>query len=318
MVVSSIVPVVTQYLDLAAGIAARVRDGELGPGAELPAVRVAAEEAGTTPSTVARAYRHLADHGVITQADRRRARVAAGGPLAARQLLDEGRVFRLAGSDDPALQVVLDGLDASVRVVGARGSFPALRALVRGEADGAAIHLRHRCGDYNTPFARALLRGRDPHLLHLWRREQGLIVPPGNPLAITTPSDLHGRRVARREPGSGTRVLLDQLVHEAGATPGPLSADYGSHFEIALAVAAGAADVGLGVRAAAADLELDFVPLTWESYDVVLPESALGAAGPLVAALSEPAVRETITAMPGYDLAATATIERIAERVSHR
>jgi molybdate-binding protein len=304
---------VTQYLAIATEIAGRVRDGELGPGAELPAVRVAAEAAGTTPSTIARAYHFLAERGVVTRADRRRARIAHGAELAARGLLDEGRVFRLAGSDDPAMQIVLSHLDASVVVVGARGSFPALRALVRGEADGAAVHLRHRSGTYNTPFARALLRGRGPHVLHLWRREQGLIVAPGNPQAITTPADLHGRRVARREPGAGTRVLLDQLLHEAGAAPGPASADYGSHLEIALAVAADAADAGLGVRAAATDLDLDFVPLVWESYDVVLPEVALGAAGPLVAALHEHGVRSAITELGGYDLASAGTIEPVED-----
>jgi molybdate-binding protein len=309
---------VTQYLAIAAEIAARVRDGELGPGAELPSIRAAAELSRATPSTIVRAYRHLAEHGVITQCDRRRARVAHGAVLAARQLLDDGRVFRLAGSDDPALQVVLAHLDASVRIVGTRGSFPALRALVRGEADGAAIHLRHRSGAYNTPFAWALLRGQNPHVLHLWRREQGLIVPPGNPLAITTPADLHGRRVARREPGAGSRVLLDQLLHDAGAVPDPATAEFGSHLEIALAVAAGAADVGLGVRAAATDLDLDFVALTWESFDVILSEAALGAARPLVAALNEPAVRRAITDLRGYDLSTAGMIERIDAPVSAR
>ena len=67
-------------------------------------------------------------------------------------------------------------------MVGASGSFRGLTALWRNEADGAALHLRHRDGTYNAPFAAALLAGRDPVLVHLWQREQGLVVAPGNPL----------------------------------------------------------------------------------------------------------------------------------------
>ncbi len=101
---------------------------------------------GTTSSTVVRAYRYMADGAVITRADRRRARVAGEGAIAAARLLEPERVFRLAGSDDPALGVLLARLGALVEPVGVRGSFPGLRALARGEADGAVIHLRHRDG----------------------------------------------------------------------------------------------------------------------------------------------------------------------------
>ncbi|GAA1231841.1 substrate-binding domain-containing protein [Pseudonocardia alaniniphila] len=301
----------TRYRAIAAEIAARVRDGHLEPGTELPTVREAARIAATNPAMIARAYQYLAQHGVVVQDDRRRSRIASDAVSAAHQLLDDGRAFRLAGSDDPALQIVVAHLDPQIHIVGTRGSFPALRALARGEADGAAIHLRHRSGAYNTPFARSLLRGRCPHVLHLWRREQGLIVPPGNPLAITTPADLHGRRVARRELGAGTRVLLDQLLHDAGAVPDPTPAEFRSHLEIALAVATGVADVGLGVRAVATALDLDFVSLTWENYDVILAEAALGAAHPLVAALGEHTIRSAITDLGGYDLTTAGTIEQL-------
>lgn len=302
----------TRYLEISTELARRVRHGDLLPGTELPAVRGHARELGATSSTIVRAYRHLADAGVITLADRRRARVATDGPIAAARLLEADRVFRLAGSDDPALQLLLRHAGPAVVPVGTRGSFHALRALARGDADGAAIHLRHYTGVYNAPYARAMLAGQRPHLLHLWHREQGLLVPADNPHAITGPADLAGRRVARREPGAGTRVLLDQQLLAAGLDPDTVTGpELSSHLEIALAVASGIADTALGLRATVADLGLEFVPLLWESYDIVLPAAALGAARPLITAVTDPNIQAAITAIGGYDLAAAGTLHPV-------
>ncbi|MHA6631694.1 substrate-binding domain-containing protein [Pseudonocardia sichuanensis] len=299
----------TRYLEIGTDLAQQVRRGTLPPGIELPSIRTHARELGATSSTIVRAYRHLADAGVITLADRRRARVATDGPIAAARLLEADRVFRLASSDDPALQLLLDHVGPAVLPVGTRGSFHGLRTLSRGAADGAAIHLRHYTGVYNAPYARALLRGQHPHLLHLWHREQGLIVPAGNPHRITGPADLAGRLVARREPGAGTRVLLDQLLIAADTTPHTLAGpELTSHLEIALAVASGIADAALGLRASVADLGLEFIPLAWESYDVALPAAALGAARPLITAVTDPDVHAAIAALGGYDLTDAGTL----------
>ncbi len=301
----------TRYLEIASDLARRIRAGDLAAGAELPAVRAYATELGATSSTIVRAYRHLADADVITVADRRRARVAQDGALAAARFLDADRVFRLAGSDDPALQILLDCTAPAVVPVGSRGSFHALRALARGDADGAAIHLRHHTGVYNGPFARALLRGKDPHLLHLWRREQGLLVRHGG---VASVADLSGKLVARREPGAGTRVLLEQLLIGAGIDPhtvhGP---ELDSHLETGLAVAAGIADAAMGLRATATDLGLDFVPLTWESYDIVLSGAVLAAARPLLSALRDRETRTAMASLDGYDLTETGTLTRLDE-----
>jgi len=300
---------VGKYLDLSEQIAADVVSGALVPGAALPSIRDAARRQGTSVSTVSRAYRRLAEAGVIVPGDRRRARVAHGGLRAARLLLGSPAALRLAGSDDPALDLALARASGSVTTSGARGSLHGLTALWRGTADAAVIHLRHVSGGYNAPFARTLLRGRRPALVHLWRREQGLLVPPGNPRGVRGTASLRGLRLARRRPGAGTRVLLDRLLADAGlpadAAPGP---QVGSHLEVALCVASGAADAGLGVRAAATALGLHFVPLLWEEYDLVLAESALARAEPLLEAVTDQAVRAAQAQLGGYDLAGTGTV----------
>jgi molybdate-binding protein len=294
---------VTRYREICTELAGRIGAGDLAEDAELPGVRALAQRFGTTASTVGRAVRTLADAGVIVTADRRRTRVAPGGAVAARRFLHAGRVFRLAGSDDPALDVVARGLGRAVVTIAGDGSFGGLQAVRQGRADGAAVHLLHHTGRYNAPFARGLLRGRRPHLLHLWRREQGLLVPPGNPRGLATAADLAGLRVAKRRPGTGTRVLLDRMLITAGHDPDALRGpETGSHLETALSVASGVVDAGVGVRSAARDLDLGFVPLVDEEYDVVLPGEALDAAAPLVAALHVEDTRAAVTALGGYDL----------------
>jgi molybdate-binding protein len=291
----------TRYREIGEELARRVLAGDLVPGDELPGIRELGRQWSTTASTASRAQRALAEAGLIELADRRRARVAAEALLAARRFLHGEVVLRLAGSDDPALDLVVREVGRSVVPVAAAGSTSGLRAVAQGRADAAAIHLLHHSGRYNAPFARALLRGRRPHLVHLWRREQGLLIPPDRtgPASIR---ELDGRRMAKRHPGTGTRVLLDRLLLDAGLDPDTLRGpEFGSHLEVALAVATGIVDAGLGVRSAAAALDLRFVPVTWEDYDLVLPGDALDPAAPLVTALRSPSVRAAVEALDGYD-----------------
>jgi molybdate-binding protein len=300
------------YLQVSREIASVIEAGKLGPGGELPSIRDAATRYNTTSSTIARAYRHLADAGVITVADRRRARVALTGDAAARRLLGGPEALRLAGSDDPGLDIVLRHTGASVTTVGARGSFHGLTRIWRGTADAAAIHLRHRSGAHNGPFARAVLRGRRPTVIHLWRREQGLLIPEGNPGRICGPGDLRGVRVARRPFGAGTRVLLDRLLADAGIAAASVTGpEASSHLEVAMAVASDQADTGLGVRSAAAAFGLGFVPVAWEEFDIVLGGDALPAAEPLIAALRDPGVQASIDALGGYDVARAGMVEML-------
>jgi len=301
-----------RYLQVSQEIASNIESGLLGPGDELPSIRDAADRYQTTGSTIGRAYRLLADAGVIDVADRRRARVASRGDIAAGRLLGGHTVLRLAGSDDPGLDIVLRQSGDRVVTVGARGSFHGLTRIWRGTADAAAIHLRHRSGGHNTPFARTLLRGRRPAVIHLWRREQGLLTPAGNPDHITAPGDLRALRVARRGFGTGTRVLLDRLLTEAGIAPASVTGpEAASHLEVAMSVASGQADTGLGVHAAATALDLGFIPVTWEDFDIVLSSDALPAAEPLITALRDPDVHSSINALGGYDLSRAGSVEML-------
>jgi molybdate-binding protein len=302
----------TRYLDLSTDLATAVRSGELAPGAELPSVRDLATARATTAATVSRAYRHLADSGVLRLESRRRARVSEDGPAAARRLLGGTTTFRLAGSDDPAMSLLLRHLGDRVSVVPARGSLHGLAAVASNVADGATAHLRHHTGVYNAPFAAGLLRGLDPHLIHLWRREQGFLVQPGNPTGITGVADLLTRRTAMRAAGTGTRVLIDRLLRAAGADPDAVRGpQLGTHLEVALAVATGAVDVGVGVRSAAADLDLDFLHLAWEDYDIALPGAALGRAAPLVTALRDSTLRKAVESVGGYDTTRSGAVQQI-------
>jgi molybdate-binding protein len=301
------------YRQVSEQIAGQVESGLLAPGAPLPSIRDAAHRYDTTTATVGRAYRELADAGVIEVRDRAGSTVAAGGPAAARRLLTGEVTLRLAGSDDPALDIAIRAAGAPVVTVGERGSFQGLTRLWRETADAAAIHLPHRSGVANKPFAMTVLRDRQPVIVHLWRREQGWLTPPGNPDRISGPADLRRLRIARRRFGTGTRILLDRLLTQSGVSPEEVTGpEASSHLEVAMTVATGQADTGLGVRAAAAALELEFTPAVWEDFDLILSGAMMPAAEPLIAALRDPGIQAAVAALGGYDIARTGTVEMLA------
>lgn len=293
----------TRYLDLTTSLAERIADGRLEPGSALPSLRETAASAQTTPTTVRRAYQELAEAGAIVIEARRSAKVAAGGALAARSMLRGAPPFRLAGSDDPALSLLMSRTLGAVVAADSSGSYHGLTALWSGSADGSALHLRHRSGEYNAPFARGLLRGREPVLLHLWHREQGLLVPAGNPDWIDSIADVARLRVARRARGTGTRALLDRLLIESGVEPDrPHGPEVSLHLDVAIAVATGEADVGLGLRSAASTLGLDFLPVTSEPFQIATSAAEAGGLQPVIAALGDAGLRSEIEALGGYDL----------------
>jgi len=112
--------------------------------------------------------------------------------------------------------------------------------------------------------------------VNLVQREQGLIVPRGNPKNISGIEDLCRKDVAfiNRQSGSGTRILLDYRLQELDLAPSVIQGyqdEEFTHMAVAVAVLSGSADTGLGIHAAAKALDLDFIPVVTEQYDLVIP-----------------------------------------------
>ena len=295
---------------LAQTLASQIVEGRWPPGSAMPSTRALAAELGCAPGTVARAYGELRRAGLITGRDRARARVEPWSSGRARWWLAGGRRLRLAGSDDPALDALIRAAGDAVEVIaGPRGSVHGLEAIARGRADACALHLLHaESGRYNDPYVRRLLPGEPMVLVHLWRREVGLVVARGNPFGLRGVADLAGRRVAWRARGSGSRLRLERLLAEAGVEPLPESGEPAdSHLAVAAAVAAGAADAALAVRAVAEACELDFVAIALEPFELAVRAEAVDSATGLLARLRDPAFADRVTELGGYDLTSSGT-----------
>jgi len=188
----------------------------------------------------------------------------------------------VVGSHDNTLDVLADLIRANHTDVSLSsshvGSLGGLLGIRRGVCHLAGSHLLDtEDGSYNVSYIKRYLPEVPVKLVHLVLREQGLIVPRGNPKGIKGIEDLAGGglRFINRQGGSGTRVLLDYRLKELGIDPSSISGyqtEEFTHMSVAVAVLGGAADVGLGIFAAAKALDLDFVPVVTEQYDLVIPE----------------------------------------------
>jgi molybdate-binding protein/DNA-binding transcriptional regulator YhcF (GntR family) len=197
------------------------------------------------------------------------------------------------------------------------GSLGGLIALAAGEADVAGSHLWDEESDnYNIQFVRRLLPGRRVLLVTLAHRRLGLIVASGNPLAIAGLADLTrpGIRIVNRQPGSGTRVWLDATLSRLQIDPAGIQG-YGrevlTHSEVARQIAEDKVDVGFGLEAAALDYGLDFIFLTRERYDLVIPaeKSEQETVVQFLAWLRKPEMIEGIKALGGYEVEDSGNIQ---------
>ncbi len=227
---------------------------------------------------------------------------------------DVRRTVVAIGSHDLALDLISNEL--SKRVQGASlassnvGSLGGLLALGRGEAHLAGSHLLdEETGEYNVSYVERYLPGERVVILTLAGRIQGLVVPPGNPKGLARLQDLTRPDVlfVNRQRGSGTRVLLDYRLKEQGIDAERIAGyereEY-THLSVAADVASGAADVGLGILAAARALAMDFVPLFQERYDLVIPRRFYEGPElqPLLEVVRDAAFRSQVEQLGGYDV----------------
>jgi molybdopterin molybdotransferase/putative molybdopterin biosynthesis protein len=229
----------------------------------------------------------------------------------------EHTIFAI-GSHDMTLDILSQFLSArNRRLTSANvGSQGGLIALSKGEAHLAGSHLLDpETGEFNLPYIRQYLPGVPVKVVALVERIQGLLVPRGNPKDIQSLEDLSRPEVTfiNRQRGAGTRVLLDYHLKRLGIAPEGIKGynqEEFTHLAIAAAISSGRADCGLGIAAAAQALGLDFVPLFQEHYELVIPAEFFDQAllAPLFEVLEDPVFRQTVAALPGYDISRMGTL----------
>ncbi|WP_163339367.1 molybdopterin biosynthesis protein [Desulfopila sp. IMCC35008] len=197
------------------------------------------------------------------------------------------------------------------------GSMGGIMAIRREEAHMAGCHLLDEStGEYNVSFIKRLLPHTELQLVNLCYREQGLIVSKGNPKNIGGFEDMVERDLTfiNRQRGAGTRLLTDKILADNGIDPKTLAGyeheEY-THMSIAAAVLSDNVDAGMGIRAAAVALGLDFVPVAEERYDLIIPKKFLD--DPKVVKVmdlinSSKEFHEKIVALGGYNLRDTGKV----------
>ncbi|HCF51059.1 MAG TPA: molybdopterin biosynthesis protein [Syntrophomonas sp.] len=217
------------------------------------------------------------------------------------------------GSHDLCIDLLIDYLRRrhEIRLLSTNvGSMGGLMALMRGETHMAGIHLLDtEQGNYNISYVQRYLSGKNWRLINVARRQQGLIVKKGNPLGITGLAQLldPGIRFINRQKGAGTRILLDYLLKRDGVDPAGINGytreEY-THLAVAAAVKNDACDCGLGIMASARVMDLDFIPLAEEQYDLCILTDLIPEAWTelLLEALQSPDFQERLRKMGGYNL----------------
>lgn len=223
---------------------------------------------------------------------------------------------------DPAIFLVGEHLrrhkDRTIVIGWTMGSMAALHALQRGEVHVAGMHLFDPVsGESNLPFLRRALKGSSYEVVTFATWEEGFLVRAGNPLSIRAAADLSEPMVTlvNREEGSGARLLLDQRLRASGVEPAHVRGYdriVSSHVEVARAIAGRQAEVGIAIRSAAQQFNLDFVPLQTARYDLVVPKSYLKSHPTLThlfETLASRPFRKEIEALGGYDTSETGKVQ---------
>jgi putative molybdopterin biosynthesis protein len=225
----------------------------------------------------------------------------------------------VGGSHDPLLEWALRESGCGLASL-PEGSQEGLRRLIRGEVMIAAIHLHALEDDErtNTVAVSDAPGLHDAVVIAFARREQGIVVAPGNPLGLSDIDSIakSGARMAQRPPGAGAQLLLLALLARAGIAADELALVKpvcATGTDIAQAVRSGRADCGIATRSVALAAALEFLPLTWEHFDLVLRQRDYFLPGPqaLFAFIRSPALRERAAELGGYDASAIGMVRLV-------
>jgi molybdopterin molybdotransferase/putative molybdopterin biosynthesis protein len=188
----------------------------------------------------------------------------------------------ITGSHDNTLDLLADhikGVNGDISVSSSHvGSMGGLMAIKKGACHMAGAHLLDpEDGSYNISYIKKYLLDQKVWVINLVMREQGLIVAKKNPENIQSIEDLKTKalRFINRQPGSGTRILFDYKLKTLGISIHDIKGyenDEYTHMSVAVGVLSGRADAGLGIKAAARALDLDFIPVVTEEYDLIIPD----------------------------------------------
>lgn len=219
----------------------------------------------------------------------------------------------IIGSHDNTLDILADEVRRKGRNIrissGNVGSLGGLTALKKGSCHAAGSHLLDtETGQYNISYIKRYLKGVKVSVFHLVLREQGLIVAKGNPKAVKGLEDLTRKDITfvNRQAGSGTRVLVDYKLKQSGIQAEAIRGydhEEFTHMAVAVDVLSGAADCGAGIYAAAKALNLDFVPMEQEQYDLIFPSFVLeqGAIQQVLETIRSQEFKDRVAALGGYD-----------------
>lgn len=237
-----------------------------------------------------------------------------------RSLEQIDRTILFAGSHDLTLDLLastIRRIESSYSISSAHvGSLAGLLAVSKEENHVAGIHLLdEKTGEYNISFVKQYLRQIPVVLINLVYRQQGWIVQKGNPKNIQKIGDLKNKEVSyiNRQRGAGTRILFDYLLKQANISPdeiyGYTREDF-SHLSLAAAINGGNADAGLGILSAAKAMNLDFIPVAEERYDLVMAkdfyESEAGKV--LLELITSETFKSEVESMGGYNCRDTGKI----------
>lgn len=195
------------------------------------------------------------------------------------------------------------------------GSLGGIMAIREDMTHIAGSHLLDPAtGGYNISYINQYLKEKDVALITLVHRQQGFMVRPGNPKNIQDVTDLLRDDITfiNRQAGSGTRVLLDYELEKKGLEAEGIrgyDVEEYTHMSVAVAILAGKADAGLGILAAARALNLDFIPVTEERYDLIIPRQYLPMPSiqRLLEIVRSDQFQQTVEQMGGYSTRETGT-----------